>query len=580
MYEHSVTGKNWPSGGGFSVTKYTLDGLYEQHQLDRNWWTASNNNLPLCRYLGCKLTLYQSYSTDYVVNTNLCHPMVATHLLYLSCQPSFMMMNKNAIFVPSKLTQKLKRGKKTIKLKPPHEMSNRWFFTKEFAKAGLCMLTATAASFDNYYIATDNLSNNCSFNSLNPLFFQRHDFIQPPVTGYITQESNTIQKKLFHTTQHFNHTTNLSTKKISDLQITYLGMTKQDQQGEPLTDSNANNYFTTPTFWGNPFTHEYFTVQESLLTTNKTYDEIKQKTISNDEIGPGFFTLPSEQLYTEIRYAPDRDTGSGNKLYLKSVGRDTSFWDPPHDEDLIADGFPLWALVFGFVSWQIKLGKVNNIYRSHIAVIESDFLTPKQAYYIPLDYDFIEGKSHYMPENEQHLQTSEDKKNWYPCLLYQLLSLETIAKTGPGIAKLGGRKSVEAKLKYSFWFKFGGCKPKMDTISNPLQQETYPFPGHEPTTYPLQNPSFPQEYHLFQFDEHQGIITKRAAKRITSIAKTQKALFSTTGSMDPSALQTTQATSDSEEETEDPTLLKLQLRELKRQRRHLEQQIQHHLNQP
>lgn len=580
MYEHSITGKNWPSGGGFSVTKYTLDGLYEQHQLDRNWWTASNFNLPLCRYLGCKISFYQSYSTDYVVNTNLCHPMVATHLLYLSCQPSFMMMNKNCIFIPSKLTTKLKRGKKTIRLKPPHEMSNRWFFTREFAKAGLCMLTASAASFDNYYIATDKLSNNCSFYSLNPLFFQRHDFIQPPVTGYITQQSGTIEKRLFHTSTVVNNTTNLSNKKFSDLNLIYLGMTKQDQTGQKITKSNANNYFTTPSNWGNPFTHEYLTVPESLLVTTKTIEDIKQKALNDGHIGPGFFTIPSEQQYTEIRYAPDRDTGIGNKLYLKSVGRDTTFWDPPHDEELIADGFPLWALVFGFVSWQVKLAKVNNIYRSHIVVIESNFLTPQQAYYIPLDEDFINGKSHYMPENEHQLQTPEDKKNWYPCLLYQLLSLESIAKTGPGIPKLGGRKSVEAKLKYSFYFKFGGCRPKMDTISNPLQQETYPFPGHEPATYPLQNPSYPQEYHLYQFDESQGIITKRAAKRITRSSKTEKTLFSTTGAMDPSALQTTQTGSSSEEETEDPTLLKLQLRELKRQRRHLEQQIQYHLNQP
>ncbi len=122
------------AGGGFSVTKYTLDGLYEQHQLDRNWWTKPNTNMPLVRYLGCKITFYQSWEVDYVCNINLTWPMVATNLLYLSCHPNFMMMNHKAIFVPSKITKRLRRGKKTVRLRPPHQMINKWYFAKELAK--------------------------------------------------------------------------------------------------------------------------------------------------------------------------------------------------------------------------------------------------------------------------------------------------------------------------------------------------------------------------------------------------------------------------------------------------------------
>lgn len=570
MYEHSFTGENWPSGGGFSVTKYTLDGLYEQHQLDRNWWTKPNTNMPLVRYLGCKLTFYQSWEVDYVCNVNLTWPMVATNLLYLSCHPNFMMMNKRAIFVPSKITKRLRRGKKTVRLKPPHEMINKWFFAKELAKTGLVMLTAAAASFDHYYIATDKLSNNCSFSSLNPLFYKRHDFITPPVQGYILSQDGTIQKKLFQTHEP---TDNLENKKIKDLNLVYLGETKlyKDRNTQPLSKTNADNYFTTHQHWGNPFTHENLTVQENLLITTKSYADIIAKAKDeNATIGAGFFTHPSEVTLFDIRYAPDRDTGVGNKIYLKSVGRDESFWDPPHDEQLICSGFPMWALLYGFVSWQVKLGHVNNIYRSHILVIESNFFRPQLAYYIPIDQDFIEGNSSYMPEGGR---TDDDNKNWYPCLLYQLKAIENIVRTGPGIPKLGGRKSAEAKIKYSFYFKFGGCPPKMDTIDDPTKQETYPVPGLQPSTYSLQNPTYPQEYYLYQFDEKDGMLTERAAKRIKLHKKTEKTLFPTTGAMDPAALQT-EATSDSEEEETDPTLLRIKLRHLRRQRQQLEQQIE------
>nr|UGV38918.1 MAG: ORF1 [TTV-like mini virus] len=569
MYEHSFTGENWPSGGGFSVTKYTLDGLYEQHQLDRNWWTKPNTNMPLVRYLGCRLTFYQSYSVDYVVNVNLTYPMVATNLLYLSCHPNFMMMNHKAIMIPSKLTTSLKRGKKTVTLRPPHQMSNKWFFAKEFAKTGLLMLTAAAASFDHFYIATDKLSNNCTIQTLNPLFYKKHDFINPPVQGYVLAETGTIQKKLF-STKTFTNITDLSKKKITELQLTYLGNTHNTKHGQTLTKDNADNYFTTPTNWENPFSHEHLTTQENLLVTNKTYEEIKTKAKSQEEIGAGFFTPPSEVTTYKIRYAPDRDTGIGNKVYLKSVGRDNSFWDPPHDEELICSGFPIWSLLFGFVSWQVKLSHVNNIYKSHILVIETNFFRPQLAYYIPLDDEFIEGQNPYEPEKNL---TDEDNNNWYPCLKYQLRAIEALVRTGPGIPKLGGRKSEEAKLKYQFYFKFGGCPPKMDTIDDPTKQETYPVPGFQPPTYSLQNPTYPQEYYLYQFDEKDGVLTERAAKRIRTHKKAEKNLLSTTGAMDAAALQTETA-SDSSEEEADPTLLRIKLRRLKRQRQQLEQQIE------
>nr|UGV38528.1 MAG: ORF1 [TTV-like mini virus] len=572
MYEHSFTGEHWPSGGGFSVTKYSLDGLYEQHQLDRNWWTCTNQNLPLVRYLGCKIKLYQSWETDYIVNFNMTYPMVATKLLYLSCQPNFMMMNKHAVIVPSKLTQKLKRGYKTIKLRPPHQMSNRWFFAKDLSKVGLAMITASAASLDHFYIATDKLSNNCSFESLNPYFYKKHDFIQPGVNGYSLQQTGTIEKRLFSTTVKIQPT-NIATLKPTTAGLTYLGNSKIDTPGLPVLASNKTNYLDTKTNWGNPFHSDAILVPDHLLVTNENWESLKTL-ISGDQPLNAKFTIPSDLPTQRIRYAPDRDTGVGNKVYLKSVGRDTTGWEPPHNEELISEGFPIWALLFGFVSWQIKLGEANNIYRAYVLVIESKFFKPELPYYIPIDDDFLEGKSSYIPSDEQIQQIPDDKNNWYPSLKYQLKAIENIVRTGPGIPKLGGRKSVEAKCFYKFYFKFGGNPPKMDSVNNPAEQETYPVPNYQPQTYSLQDPTMPQEYYLYQFDEHQGIITKQAAKRIAMHKETQKALFSTTGKMDAATYQA-QTDSDSSEEQEDTETLKLKLRKLKRQRQHLEQQIQY-----
>ncbi len=55
--------------------------------------------------------------------------------------------------------------------------------------------------------------------------------------------------------------------------------------------------FTTPTYWGNPFSHENLTTQENLLVTTKSYEEIKNKANTDEAIGAGFFTHPSRNNY-------------------------------------------------------------------------------------------------------------------------------------------------------------------------------------------------------------------------------------------------------------------------------------------
>nr|UGV34596.1 MAG: ORF1 [TTV-like mini virus] len=582
MYEHSIIPERWPGGGGFSVTKYSIDGLYEQHQLDRNWWTNSNTNLPLCRYTGCKIKFYQSWEVDYVCNTSLNYPMLATELLYHSCQPSFMMMNKNCIFVPSKITKKIPKGYITKRFRPPNQMSNRWFFAKDLSKVGLLMLTAAAASFDHYYIATDKTSNNCSFTTLNPYLWKKHNFIQPDINGYSLSTTGTVEKRMFATTA--NLTSENAIQLLKPTQLIYLGWTKKDQPGQTVSNENKNNYLSDHKYWGNPFTHEVLTGSQHVLVTTNNWNTITQKLITNFDaaIGTGFLTTPTEPLLHECRYSPDRDTGAGTKVYLKSVLRDESGWEPPTNEELITEGFPLWLSLFGFVDWHKKLGLATSLYTSYVIVIESNFITPQLPYYILLDQHFIEGKSRYMTEHDTDQQTQADKDSWYPCVKYQLQSIENIVKTGPGIPKLGGRKSVEAKIFYKFYFKFGGCPPKMDTINDPTKQETYPVPGFQSATYSLQNPTLPQETYLYQFDVHQDILTKKAAKRITRDWETQKTLFSTTGRMEPAPYSEKEAEisptpSDSEE---DSALLQIKLRKLKRQRLYLEQQIQQLMEQP
>nr|UGV35054.1 MAG: ORF1 [TTV-like mini virus] len=576
MYEHSFTPPNWPTGGGFSVTKYNLDGLFEQHSLNRNWWTASNQTLPLVRYLGCKLKFYQSWSADYVVNWYNHYPMTATHLLYESCQPSLMMMNKNKLIVPSKLTQHRRRPYVTLRLPPPSQMSNRWFFARDLAKVGLAMITVSCCSLDNYYIGSHQQSNNISFISLNSYFWQKHNFQQPSITGYSPYTSGTIEKHIWFTQE----TTQVD--KLKPTNFILLGTTKENQQGQLINEQNKNTYFTNHKLWGNPFRHEYFTGASKLYVSTKSWTEITAKmTQTNETIGAGILTEPSNPLTNICRYAPDRDTGQGNKIYLKSTIRDESGWEPPTDEELIAEGFPIWILAFGFLDWHKKLGTATNLDRSWVVVIESDFISPKLPYYIPLDQYFYEGVSPYEKPDDGHIN-DEDEKNWFPCTKYQQETLNNLASCGPGIYRFGDRKSIEGKLKYNFYFKFGGCAPKMDTIRDPTKQEVYPIPNCQHSTYSLQNPSMPPESLLWQFDVYKDILTSKAAARIRKDFSSKKTVFTDQSAMQPTASAT--AESDSSEETpdseEETTTLLLKYKQQRRKRKWLEQQLQQLAYQP
>ncbi len=78
----------------------TLRALYDELLHNRNWWTGSNVNKPLVRYIGCSFKFYRSKHTDYIVSISLCPPFEVTALDYLNTQPSLHLMNKNKIIVP------------------------------------------------------------------------------------------------------------------------------------------------------------------------------------------------------------------------------------------------------------------------------------------------------------------------------------------------------------------------------------------------------------------------------------------------------------------------------------------------
>lgn len=532
--------------------------LYKEHLSLKNWWTTSNENYPLIRYTGCKITLYRNAESDFLFYYRTEQPMTASLLTYQSTQPYAMLLNKHTIKIPCKKQNRNKKPYIKLHLKPPTQFSNKWYFSNEIANYSLLQTLATSCSLDRMYTSSTSISTTMGFISLDTNGFQNHYFTDWGTQGYYPKNN----ELLFAVT---NGDFNVQKIKIEDL--IYLGDCKNYNEGIEIKHINTSGetipsqyssqtqkklYLakTKSTNWGNPFKSSFFWGDQRVLTTNKTWDTILTEYTSNKELGPGWTLKTTKTI--QCRYNPYNDKGKGNMIYLlpiNSVNHNME-WGPPTDKNVIANDLPLYTLLWGYLDYQRKCKEYNDIDTKCILVIRSPYITPNTlTFFVPLDQDFLEGQSPYRPQ--QNI-TPSDFYNWHPKVSFQVQSVNNICISGPAVTRLPKDVSVEAHMGYTFYFKVGGSPPPMSTLTKPDEQPQYPIPNNFLQQPSLQNPTIPIEQLLWCFDERRGYITKKAAQRIKDYKPTETSLLSITDSSSytPTYNQTqeTSETSSSEEE--------------------------------
>nr|UGV35405.1 MAG: ORF1 [TTV-like mini virus] len=572
---YSTAPTHYPSGGGFSITNWSLSSLYELHEKDTNWWTKSNLNLPLVRYQYCRFKLYRQWDYDYLFRYTNCPPMKASYLTFIGTQPSMMMMYKNTIFVPCLKNSRNKKPYKIVYVKPPQQMIDKWYFQHEFTTQPLVMTVGVAASFTRYYTSSGAISTTIGFKALNTNFFKFHNFQNPGTEGYMAKDKIYIWGVK-------NGEQNI--QKVKAQNIVYLGNPGPFEAGLTLAEkytnlsstnfeTNFEDYITHKEYWGNVFKPQYFTQGARIIYTSKSPSELKKILKYDTEIGTNFQQLTEDTVY-ECRYNPLTDTGEDTAVYLVPNIRDQTDWEPLNNKNLIIEGYPLWIALHGFLDYMKQLREVQHIDIDYITVIKSPNIIPKLHYYVVLDEAFIEGTSTY--ETQYHLIPS-DEKHFYIKNRWQLTTLNTIGSSGPGTIKLPGTNSAEAHLEYKFCFKFGGCPAPMDTITNPENQPIYPVPSNILQKPSLQNPTTPQELYLYSFDQRRSWLTEKATKRISKDFDSKKLLLSTAGSsLQPAIHRESEETSSSQETSsseEEKTPIQEQLNLQRRKQRVLKLKI-------
>lgn len=580
QYLDSPAPPKWPGAGGFSIAQFTLGCLYEEFIKARNIWTKSNEEMPLCRYLGCTIQCYRTENFDYVVHIDDCYPLRATDLMYMSTQPSIMMMTKGSKLVTCRQKNRNKRPYKKIYVRPPTQFNTGWYFQKDLTNIPLFVIRQTAASFDRFYLASNSPSSTIGFETLNTNSFTLHNWNKPPTTGYKPQEN-----LYFWGSEQADPVNPMKTKLVS---LIYLGNTGPLTVGTEIGSKNKfAKYYTNQSLWGNIFAPQWLQQTDEVFVTNKSLKEIYDlwyggtwssvsETTTLDELPDKIFTVRTIPNLQYCRYNPFADKGTGNKIYLISNHTDRGPWETQTDPQLLRENLPLWILTWGWTDWQKKLAKAQQIDTEYMTVIESPYITPQQKYYLPLDENFTQ--THPTSPYSDSL-FENDSKNFYPKGRFQVRTLNEIATSGPGTIKLAPDQSCESHFLYKFHFKFGGCPPNLEKIYSPAAQATFPIPHNEHKTTSLQNPETPIETFMYNFDFRRDLLTTQAAKRIKKDYETTDYALPFTGTKTdlPTPYQgpPTQEETTSEEEEED---LQQQLNYIQRKQRKLQYKILQLLN--
>nr|UGV35811.1 MAG: ORF1 [TTV-like mini virus] len=553
MYENTYAPPHLPNGGGFSIMKISLQNLFDMHSYARNYWSQTNTHLPLVRYCGCKIKLYQSKNLDYIVKTQNSFPFTSGPLTYPSTQPSIMLQTRGSHIIPSKQTEKRKKPYKVIRLGPPKQLQNKWYFQKELANVPLLLFYTAATSLDNFYTDPNKISETLSILSLNTKYFTNRQFYSNPTTGYAAKIEGTI-----HTYYYAARTNTPDNPNIGD--VVALAKTTYYTAGNSFNDlhqTDWNKWKETDhrQHWGNPFYPEYlddngtWTLYQSTKDPDTLYKHYTQANMKADQL-----TRLLDGFVIPVRYNINRDNGQDVQIYLKANNKNELGWDPPNDEDLVLTGLPAWLGLWGFLDYK-KKQNVISVDTGNILVIKTTHTQPIRTHIVPLDIGFIKGHSPF----EENVNPW-DKDKWYPQVQFQEQTINTLVGTGPGTPKLN-TKQAEAHALYSFYFKFGGSPGPMSNIENPEHQIQYPLPSNFIQTSPLQNPTQPIELYLQAFDERRGMLTTTATKRMQKDWDSKQSFIEHAGlSMDPEPLQTLQEVrykTQTQEESEEEILQQL-----------------------
>nr|UGV45297.1 MAG: ORF1 [Torque teno virus] len=552
-----------PFGGGHSTMRFSLFVLYQEHLRHMNFWTRSNDELELTRYLGATITVYRHPDQDFLIVYNRKSPLGGNIYTAPSLHPGNAMLAKHKIIVPSLETRKRGRKKIKIRIAPPTLFVDKWYFQKDICDLTLFNLNAVAVDL-RFPFCSPQTDNTCvTFQVLQSVY---NEYLSiTAFDGTSKSDLDTPRKKIeeflnkaFPGTRE--HSVNALNTFRTEGCMSHPKIYKF-KPDNPESQSDTQKYFATKdALWGDAI-YIYSdntgntTASQNLQTVIKRlahnpinyYQKMLDEKFPNTWLGnpahthlTGIFSPPYLSqgrispeipgLYTEIIYNPYTDKGKGNRIWVDYCTKPDNIYKEGQSKCLLQD-MPLWTLVFGYQDWVKK--ELNNwvVAAQTRVLIVSPYTVPKLYHdnnpdygFVPFSYKFGEGR---MPDGSSYVPI-QFRGKWYPTMLHQQQVFEDIARSGP-FAPKQNKPSIQLVAKYKFDFNWGGNPISTQVVRDPCTQSTFEIPGGGvlPRRIQVINPKvLGPSYSFKSFDIRRGLFSTQSIKRVSEQYETSEFLFS------------------------------------------------------
>nr|UGV44827.1 MAG: ORF1 [Torque teno virus] len=538
-------------GGGHATTRWSLKVLYEENLRHLNFWTWTNRDLELTRYLRVTWTFYRHQDVDFIVYFNRKSPMGGNIYTAPMMHPGALMLSKHKILVKSYKTKP--KGRPTVKvtIKPPTLLVDKWYFQKDICDMTLLNLNAVAADL-RFPFCSPQTDNPCISFLILSTVYNNFLSIAPDDLSPVTSDGKDYYKKFL----------DAAFKKPRDFNAVNTFRTQSNFSHPQLTLPNAasntsqEQYFNTlDGYWGDPiYARDNTNVQptqtlescKSIIQQNMTNWHKKVSTegisklhhsvfahnvgiFSSSYLCAGRLANEISGLYTDIIYNPYTDKGKGNMLWVDYCQKKDNLYNERQSKCLIAN-LPLWMACNGYIDW-VKKETDNWVINTQARVLMVCPYTYPKMYrednplfgFVPYSYNFGDGK---MPNGSTYIPFLYRNK-WYPIILHQQAVLEDIARSGPFSLKQQ-IPSATLTAKYKFKFLFGGNPTSEQVVRDPCTQPTFELPGAstQPPRIQVTDPKLLGPHYSFHsWDLRRGYYSTKSIKRMSEHEEPSEFIF-------------------------------------------------------
>nr|UGV43545.1 MAG: ORF1 [Torque teno virus] len=477
-----------PFGGGMTTDKFTLRILYDEYKRFMNYWTASNEDLDLCRYLGVNLYFFRHPEVDFIIKINTMPPFLDTELTAPSIHPGMLALDKRARWIPSLKSRPGKKHYIKIRVGAPKMFTDKWYPQTDLCDMVLLTVYATAADMQYPFGSPLTDSVVVNFQVLQSMYDEKISILPD-------QKAN--RENLLTSIANY---------------IPFYNTTQTIAQLKPFVDAGGYTSGTTTTTWGSLLNTTKFTTattttytypgttntQVTFITANDTW---YRGTAYNNNIKD--VSKKAAELYSKATKALLGNTFTQEDYTLEyHGGLYSSIWLSPGS--------------YGYLEFCAKSTGDQNIHMNARLLIRSPFTDPQLVVhtnpnkgFVPYSLNFGNGK---MPGGSSNVPIRMRAK-WYPTLFHQQEVLEALAQSGP-FAYHSDIKKVSLGMKYRFKWIWGGNPVRQQVVRNPCK-ETHSSGNRVPRSLQIVDPKYNSpELTFHTWDFRRGLFGPKAIQRM------------------------------------------------------------------